>query len=353
MNATVVQATRWAVAAAALGGAALVLLLGATLLTNLAFTVLLIALPTLSLLWAFAGDLLLARTRVLLLAWLAALVGVAVVAIALAPGGPVLVAWLFWLLAIAQLADVARVPAARERARVLARQLAQAPWRLPLLLWVVFMIPAPLIPEQFPLLAYLSTSMLTLGVLLHALRQWGARAWLLFVAAFAFGVVIEYVGYQTGVPFGSYAYIAPGPSILGVPLLVPLGWFAFGMVALAVAPQRQQVLWGALALVAWDVGLDPLMVREGFWVFARQDYFGVPWTNFAGWFAAGMLLLLLLRAIEPRLAAAPTDQDLRWVFLTQAFLIAVGLAFFGMPVAGVLAAVVMLGVFALARRVSA
>ena len=205
-------------------------------------------------------------------------------------------------------------------------------WRMTFVLWALSMIPAPLIPDAFPILAYLSTVLLALAMLGYALERYGRRTWLLFVVTLVFGTLVEWLGESTGIPFGAYQYTAPGPSLLGVPLLVPLGWWAFTLIALAVAPVAK--LWLApLALVAWDVGLDPLMVAKGFWVFEPAGfYYGVPLTNFLGWYVAGLSLCWLLLRLEPRLRAE-NSPELRLVFVVQMFLICVGLMFFGMPVA--------------------
>ena len=222
-------------------------------------------------------------------------------------------------------------------------------WRGALMLWALSMIPTPLVPEAFAPLAYISTALLALGIFGYALERYGTRAWLLFAAAFSFGVLVEWSGHTTGFPFGAYDYTAPGPSLLGVPLLVPLGWFAFTLIALAVSGARK--LWVApLALVAWDLGLDPLMVDKGFWTFGAQGvYYGIPVTNFLGWYAAGVVLVWILLRLEPRLKGE-SSQDLRFIFALQAFLMATGLLFFGL-VAAALVTLVAMGAFVFSWRV--
>ena len=44
-------------------------------------------------------------------------------------------------------------------------------------------------------------------------------------------------------------------------------------------------LVAAGALTAWDIYVDPRMVREGYWVWPQGGrYEGIPATNFLGWF---------------------------------------------------------------------
>jgi len=358
------QLFRWAGALLALAGAGAGLLLWPTEPGRYLGFILVWSMPVVAVQWAFGGDLLWARRRALAYAialptawlWLAdrLAIGWSIwwisedLTLGPRPFGLPLEEAAFFLLVSTMVAGgllLALHRAAPARLRRLWAELARRPWRAWLVVWALTMVPTPLFPDLFAPLAYASTTALALAVLVYALRRYGVRAWALFAVAFAFGVAVEVLGERTGFPFGAYTYLAPGPALLGVPLLVPLGWFAFTLIALAVAPRGRARWFAPLALVAWDLGLDPLMVREGFWAFEQGQYFGVPWSNFAGWYLAGWLLVGLLLRIEPRLADEEGG-DLRVTFAAQAFLIGVGLAFFGLPVAGLIAAVAMLAVAA-------
>ncbi len=60
---------------------------------------------------------------------------------------------------------------------------------------------------------------------------------------------------------------------------------------------------GSAALTAWDLFLDPQMVGEGYWTWARRGvYRGIPLTNYLGWFVTGLGVMALLEALLP-----PTD----------------------------------------------
>ncbi len=323
------------------------------------------AAPVLALQWGFGGDLLLRRPGRLLLAfgvptlylWFADRLALGAgiwwispeLSSGLVPLGLPLEEALFFLLTnllVVFGVTLALEPAALARLRAL-RQLSW--WRAVLVLWALSMIPTPLFPDRFVAFSYVSTGLLTLGVFGYALGRYGPKAWLLFAVSFAFGLLIEWLGYTTGVPFGAYRYTAPGPELLGVPLLVPLGWFAFSVVGLALAPAGTKRWLAPLALVAWDVGLDPLMVTQGFWAFESGVYYGVPLSNFVGWFVSGAALVTLLGWLEPRLLR-DTSGEMRAVFWAQAFLISVGLFFYGLPWAALAAALAMGAVGALATR---
>jgi lycopene beta-cyclase len=214
-------------------------------------------------------------------------------------------------------------------------------WKFVLVLWALSMVPTPLFPEAFTALSYFSTTLLVIGTLGYALEHYGSKAYTLFIVAFTFGVLIEWLGKTTGIPFGAYRYTAPGPNILGVPFLVPLGWWAFTLIALSL-PKRHKLFLAPLALVAWDLGLDPLMVNKGFWAFENGGaYFGVPLSNFVGWYVSGFILVWLLLRLEPKLRT-DSPRTLHLVFAVQTFLMGVGLTvFFGMPVAGLVTFVAM------------
>lgn len=144
----------------------------------------------------------------------------------------------------------------------------------------------------------------------NAVRRWGApRAATAAAATAAATTAVERIGTQTGVPFGRYAYTpALRPQVLHVPVIVPLAWFAMGLPAREAAhaalaerstPTRRIVL-GAAALTAWDLFLDPQMVGEGYWVWARRGlYRGIPLGNFAGWFLTSLGVMVALEALLP------------------------------------------------------
>ena len=132
------------------------------------------------------------------------------------------------------------------------------------------------------------------------------------VAAFTLGMAAEWAGTRTGFPFGPYRYTGLlRPSAGTVPLVVPLAWAAMGLPGYAVGAALARsfagrIAAGAVALTAWDLFLDPQMIRNGFWRWAHPGpYQGVPSSNFAGWLLVSAVLMavfdVLLRTV-PRSA---------------------------------------------------
>ena len=123
------------------------------------------------------------------------------------------------------------------------------------------------------------------------------------------GLVAEAVGVRTGLPFGDYSYTDTlGPTVLDVPMVVPLAWTMMAY-PLLLAARRITRRWvapvGGFGLAAWDVFLDPQMVDDGRWRWADPTpglpgVDGVPLTNFAGWLLVGVVMMAVLDALLPR-----------------------------------------------------
>jgi putative membrane protein len=128
----------------------------------------------------------------------------------------------------------------------------------------------------------------------------------LVAAAGSIGFAAELVGVATGRPFGHYSYgPALGPQVGRVPLLAAAAWAMMARPAWVVAglvarSPLARVLTAAGALTAWDVFLDPRMVRDGYWDWSDGGaYEGVPLSNFAGWAAIGALVFTAWAVLDP------------------------------------------------------
>jgi len=166
----------------------------------------------------------------------------------------------------------------------------------------------------------------------HRGPGWAAR---LYAATAGIGLAVEALGTATGFPFGAYDYGERlGPMFLDVPLLIPLAWCmaAYPMLLLArrLGSRRWQVvLIGAWTITAWDLFLDPQMVSEGHWAFADPTPAlpgspGIPLTNYAGWFATGLLIFWVLDHL-PRTVADDRMPHLLmlWIYVSNVMAAAV------------------------------
>ena len=201
----------------------------------------------------------------------------------------------------------------------------------------------------------------------HAALSRGAAT-----GAGVFGVVVgtalavEAVGLATGFPYGGYRYAGSlGPTLLGVPLLVPLAWLMMAwpswLLAGRLVPSggKVRVPVAAAVFAAWDVVLDPQLVQAGYWTWThpRPGLPGiptVPLTNLAGWLLAGLLLMTLLGVLErvsaarrPRIGNAAPMLALGWMTLGGALACA---GWLGLPGAAAWEAALAVPVLAVLAR---
>ncbi|MBU6146361.1 MAG: carotenoid biosynthesis protein [Paenibacillaceae bacterium] len=127
----------------------------------------------------------------------------------------------------------------------------------------------------------------------------------LITASVSYGA--EWIGVHTGWWFGSYTYSgAFVPLIGGVPLAIPFAWLA--IIAMASSWVRDAHRWSfassvALLAVGFDLLLDPVAVARRFWQWydvGAFAWYGVPWTNFVGWFVTAWVIAY---AVHPRCTA--------------------------------------------------
>jgi uncharacterized membrane protein len=145
-------------------------------------------------------------------------------------------------------------------------------------------------------------SCLTLFGLLHGAWTYGWRG-ILFFLIVCLGVsnAFENLSIMTGFPFGWYHYSdAMGPKLFLVPLLIGPAYFGVGYLswtlARAIFRDEDARLSGLLSfatpaiasfiMVSWDLTIDPMMSTiNGSWVWHNGgSYFGVPVSNFLGWY---------------------------------------------------------------------
>lgn len=187
--------------------------------------------------------------------------------------------------------------------------------------------------------------------LVHAHVTLGPRtAVLLLVVAGGLGLLAEAVGTATGFPFGPYGYTGTlGPAVATVPLVIPLAWTMMAWPALlagrrlvaalgagGVSGRALTALLGGLVLAAWDLYLDPQMVRAGHWVWAQPEpglpgVPGIPLTNYAGWVLVSVVVVAALDAVVVR---RPVDERVPALLLGWTWLgsFVANLFFFGEPV---------------------
>ncbi len=195
---------------------------------------------------------------------------------------------------------------------------------------------APL-PMLFTPLATLAGSIFAF---LHAWRREGwKRALLLLGLVIVVSLAFESVGVATGLVYGPYHYTDKlGPKFLGlVPYLIPVAWFMMSYPSFVIADRIVPAGWrrggrllavaavGGLAMTAWDLIMDPIMVYNQHWVWdVNGAYHGIPLQNFWGWWLTVFTTyaLYLLLAGQGR---QPTDAFADRLVVISYFATALGL----------------------------
>lgn len=161
-----------------------------------------------------------------------------------------------------------------------------------------------------PLLVLFGTLVMRLPLVAGFAPLVNKRAAGALFAVFGYAYAVEFVGVHYGVPYGDFSYqIELGPMLAGVPVglpvfFVPLVLNSYLLTLLLLGPRtsgtslrsRAVRVLASLALVlVVDLVLDPAAVGLGFWVYDGGGvYYGVPWTNYAGWVLSGLVAVLLI-----------------------------------------------------------
>jgi uncharacterized membrane protein len=187
-------------------------------------------------------------------------------------------------------------------------------------------------PEHTPLILTVVLHVVPpmLFALLHGQMLWGRRGILVFFAiCLVVGGMAEKISITTGFPFGHYYFTdAMGPKISGVPVFLGLAYLGMGYVSWLIANlilgwERSNLTgwrvvalpaFAALVMTSWDFCLDPVwstIVRAWIWT-DGGSYFGVPISNFAGWYGNVFVIYLLFalylrnRRVQTQTQAMPT-----------------------------------------------
>jgi putative membrane protein len=157
-----------------------------------------------------------------------------------------------------------------------------------------------------PALIIMGVLVMRLPLLAGIAPQVGRRAGAALLALGVYAYGIEFVGLQTGWPYGEFAYgVALGPMLLDeLPLFLPVFFFPLVvngyLLCLLLLGDRASNWWVRLpavvaAVVAMDLALDPGAVALGFWSYASAgSFYGVPLSNFGGWVLSATVSVALL-----------------------------------------------------------
>lgn len=173
----------------------------------------------------------------------------------------------------------------------------------------------------------LGNILLAFGALSHSAWLWGWRRCLLFFSVSAgLTFVLEALSLATDLATPYYYTAVLGPRFLGVPVIIPLGWFTMLYLSHVVVnlmvdghPRCERrghgrtvflALLTALVMSSWDLTLDPYMVQiVKAWVWLQPGGFlGIPFANYVSWLELTFIICLCYRVAQGGLPeAGPTE----------------------------------------------
>src|SRR5467141_826744 len=147
--------------------------------------------------------------------------------------------------------------------------------------------------------------------LIHGALRYGWSGIAVFIViSLVVSNILENTSILTGFPFGHYHYTdVLGPKLFLVPVLIGPAYFAngyfawvIGNVLIGEVRRQSSVVMtfavpfiAAFVMVMWDLTFDPrASTIEHQWIWEQGGgYFGVPLTNYLGWFFTVYLFLQL------------------------------------------------------------
>lgn len=166
---------------------------------------------------------------------------------------------------------------------------------------------------------------------LHLFSRFGIlRGIGVLIFSFCVPYFMEYLGTTTGLIFGSYHYTDKVQPQLagGVPFFTISYWrfiiysvycWTFLVFQLEQKqPFKRRALagcCGAAMLVGLDLAIDPVEVTRGIWTWTQDGcYFGIPLSNFLGWFITALVVLLPLVLVRVEQGRTRGVQGTLWIY---------------------------------------
>jgi putative membrane protein len=234
--------------------------------------------------------------------------------------------------------------------------------RFPIALAVILTIYAcarllEIAPNSVPRIAIVALDVLSAMAfaLVDGARNYRLRGILVFAGiCIAVGNISENVGVATGFPFGRYYFLdLMGPKLFHVPVLLGLAYIGMAYVSWILGRLIENnfsasgahllavPLTASFIMVAWDLAQDPVWgtVLHG-WVWRDGGpWFGVPISNYLGWYSTAFTIYLLfavyLRRGQNHLVGAKPIQGKAAVFFYALCAAGNVCQVFGRPIAAV------------------
>lgn len=171
-------------------------------------------------------------------------------------------------------------------------------------LYALLVIVTSIFPDSVTGIVYI---LLIVGIpfafaIVHGKLRYGWKNILFFIiSCLVISNIYENVGVMTGFPFGPYYYTGNlGPKIFLVPVSIGIAYCATGYLSWILAHVLLGNITSSLSkanvffiplissfiMVSWDLSFDPSSSTiDNDWIWGKGGgYYGVPFSNFIGWF---------------------------------------------------------------------
>ena len=137
---------------------------------------------------------------------------------------------------------------------------------------------------------------------------------LLIIGVAAYG--LEWIGVQTGNPFGTYSYGATlGPKISDVPPVIGINWMlllaaSHSLLSRWISSGWILAFFGSFAMVFLDLLIEPVAIALEFWTWESTN---IPIQNYISWWVASFVFGIILAKLAP----VRNTRSLNVLFLVQ------------------------------------
>jgi putative membrane protein len=144
----------------------------------------------------------------------------------------------------------------------------------------------------------------TAGLFFWSCKGKNTRGYLSVLLIFVCGFGIEWVGVNTGFPFGKYEYgTVLGPKVGNTPLLIGVNWSMLVLSVVFIGRLVAKSAWaiglvGGALMTALDILIEPVAIKTGMWHWFGQQ---PPVQNYVAWFVIAAILSAAVHKMAPQL----------------------------------------------------
>ena len=128
-----------------------------------------------------------------------------------------------------------------------------------------------------------------------------AKHVIIFTLVYALGFLVEMVGANSGLVFGTYTYGSGlGIKVAGTPIIIGLNWLFLVYTSAAIVERLKtntamKILLGALLLVGYDLVLEQVAPKLNMWYWEGG---AIPLQNYLAWFVIAILFHSLFKTFR-------------------------------------------------------